>query len=60
MIAQYYYKEYDLNTGLLVPQKCLVEILKNNNKTYLVRLLNFCRGYEPGKEITVHKKNIKL
>jgi len=60
MIAQYYYKEYDSPSGLLIPRKSLVEIIKNDKNAYLVELLSFCRDHKPGERIRVHKKNIRF
>lgn len=58
MTAIYHYRQYF--EGHLIPQKCLVEILKNDNKTYLVKTLQYISGHELGKVIRVHKKNISF
>jgi len=58
MTAQYHYRVYENNE--LIWQKCLVRILKNKNKTYLVELLNFCGDRKPGDTIQVNKKSIRF
>jgi len=58
MTAKYIHKQY-INNEIVV-YHCLVEIIKNCNKTYLVELLNFCGDYKPGERIRVHKKNTIL
>ncbi|GEM_PF-4974453 len=54
----YFFKEYD--NGELVPRRQPVEIVKYGEKTYLVKLLHYCRGHQPGDVIRVRKKNIKF
>lgn len=58
MTATYFYKEYE--RGELVPRSSPVEIVENSTKTYLIRLLNYCRGLEPGTVIRVRKRSVKL
>jgi hypothetical protein len=56
MTAKYKYKQYQ--NGEFITLYSLVEIVKNNNKTYLVRCLDYCRRYIPSKVIRVSKRNI--
>lgn len=58
MIAKYHYKQYV--NGEFINCYSPVEIIRNDEKTYLVKLLHFCRGYLPGEIIRVRKKNIKF
>jgi len=58
MNAIYHYRQYF--KGELIPAKCLVEIIRNDNKTYLVKLLQYCGQKKPGEVIRVHKRNIKF
>ena len=56
MNAKYIYRYIENNE--IISGSTLVEIVKNNNKTYKVKLLGYCRKHAPGKEITVKKKSI--
>ncbi len=58
MTAKYYYRYIENNE--IITRYTLVEIIKNDKKTYLVKCLDFCRDYAPGKVIRIHKKNIKF
>ena len=58
MTAKYKYRYIENNEVLT--GSSLVEIIKNDKKTYLVKLLGYCRDHAPGKEIRVHKKNIQF
>jgi hypothetical protein len=58
MNAKYKYRYIENNEVLT--GSTLVEIIKNDKKTYLVKLIGFCRGYPPGKVIRVHKKSISF
>jgi len=58
MLAKYKYRTIENNE--VVCYSCLVKIVENNKRTYLVELLNFCRGYDPGQRIRVNKKSIEF
>jgi hypothetical protein len=58
MIAKYIYRYIENNE--ILTGCTLVEIIQNDKKTYLVKLLGFCRSYAPGKVIRIHKKNIEF
>lgn len=58
MTVKYKYKQYV--NGEFITLHSSVEIIRNDEKTYLVRCLDYCRGYAPGKVIRVNKKNIKF
>jgi len=58
MTAKYKYRYIENNE--ILTGSVLVEIVRNDKKTYLVKLLGFCRHYEPGKVIRVHKKSISF
>jgi len=50
MTAKYHYKEY--YHGELIPRSARVEIIKSDNKTYLIKTLDFCGVCEPGNVIS--------
>lgn len=56
MVAKYRYKQ--LINGEFITCVSLVEIVRNDTKTYLVRCLDYCRTYAPGHLLRVRKKNI--
>ena len=58
MNAIYHYKEYF--NGDLIRHKCKVEIIRNDKKTYLVKLLQYCGQRSPGELMRAHKKNISF
>ena len=58
MTVKYRYKVYQ--SGEFITLYSPVEIIRNDEKTYLVKTLDFCRGYAPGKVLRVHKKNIRF
>lgn len=58
MTAKYYYRYIENNE--IITRYTLVEIIRNDEKTYLVKTLDFCRGYAPGKVLRVRKKNIRF
>lgn len=58
MTAKYYYRTIENNEIII---RCtLVEIIKNDKKTYLVKCLGFCRSYAPDKVLRVKKKSIRF
>jgi hypothetical protein len=58
MNAKYHYKQYV--NGEFINCYSLVEIISNDKKTYLVRCLDFCRSYQPGKVLRVKKRSIRF
>ncbi len=58
MIAKYHYKT--LVGDHFISGECLCEIVRSDTKTYLIKLLQYCKRYEPGKVLRVHKKSIKF
>ena len=58
MTVIYTYTEYKDQT--IAVFRCKVEIVKNDKKTYLVKLLSFCGDHRPGERIRVHKKSISF
>lgn len=58
MKAKYHYRYIENNE--MLTGRTLVEIIRNDKKTYLVKLLGYCRGYAPGKVLRVHKNSIRF